>query len=317
MRLLSMIPFLGFCLTSSWAVADLFMPEGELDALERGWTPWVKLDNQRIESDPAACYVGETLWLVARAPDRSVIYNTRNQVNGQWSGWKSFGGRITGSPAVVCGVDTPHNWSRWDVYAQGGDQAIWHRWDSFDHTSNWENLEGYVAGSTGPAAVTNSLRRQDIFYQGAWDRQVWWRTFQVGGGWSQWRTIPGMKIQSDPAATWSASNRLELFGVSLDGRLKQNTNENGRWQSWTDLAGGVTSSPEVVSTGTGSMDLFIRGSNYELLHKHWTNGVWGQWENLGGYLTSGPGATTYVTSRIMVFVRGGDGNVYYRAWAPR
>jgi hypothetical protein len=125
-----------------------------------------------------------------------------------------------------------------------------------------------------------------------------------------------MKIQSEPAATWSASNRLEVFGVSLDGRLKQNTNENGTWRGWTDLSGGVTSSPEVVSTGTGSMDLFIRGPNYELLHKHWTNGVWGAWENLGGYLTSGPGATTYVTSRIMVFVRGGDGRVYYRAWAP-
>jgi hypothetical protein len=43
----------------------------------------------------------------------------------------------------------------------------------------------------------------------------------------------------------------------------------------------LTSSPAATSQSTGIIDVFVRGSDGALWHKHYESG-WSAWESLGG-----------------------------------
>lgn len=63
------------------------------------------------------------------------------------------------------------------------------------------------------------------------------------------------------------------------------------------------------------MDVFVRGSDYQLYHKFWDASIgWSNWEALGGILTSAPDVASCSVGHLDVFVRGTDNGIWNKYW---
>jgi len=111
--------------------------------------------------------------------------------------------------------------------------------------------------------------------------------------------------------------------------------DGSSWSDWYKYAGNAyvvsnnikafatTAAPVGVASGTrpavctqdaNSLDLFVKGTDGALWHRHYQSGFWGNWDSLGGYLTSSPAAVSSSSGVLDVFVRGGDGALYWKHW---
>jgi hypothetical protein len=81
---------------------------------------------------------------------------------------------------------------------------------------------------------------------------------------------------------------------------------------WSSLGGVLTSSPAASSWGAGTSDVFVRGTDNALWHRHFDGTTWGGWESLGGILTADPAAVSSAANLIDVFVRGTDNAIWHR-----
>jgi len=85
-------------------------------------------------------------------------------------------------------------------------------------------------------------------------------------------------------------------------------------QGWSSLGGVLTSTPAASSWGSGTADVFVRGADNALWHRHFDGTNWGAWESLGGIITSDPSAVSNAAGHIDVFARGGDSGIWHRAF---
>jgi hypothetical protein len=69
---------------------------------------------------------------------------------------------------------------------------------------------------------------------------------------------------------------------------------------------------DVVTRGSGWLDVFGRDGRNRLVHKWYANGGWSGWEDLGGTLTSDPAAVSWSRDRLDVFARGGDNQLVHK-----
>jgi len=213
--------------------------------------------------------------------------------------WLPRGGALSSGP-------DPSSWSagRLDVFGQGPDTALWHKWYE-NGWSGWESLGGGL--TSDPAAVSWEPGRIDVFARGQ-DNALWHMGYQ--GGWSGWESLGGGLSSGPDACSW-APGRLDVFVRGLDNALWHKWYEGG-WSDWESLGGGLSSDPAAVSWGPGRIDVFVRGLDNALWHK-WYEGGWSDWESLGGGLTSGPDVCSWGAGRLDVFVRGGD-NALWHIW---
>jgi hypothetical protein len=211
--------------------------------------------------------------------------------------WESLGGVLT-SGAGVC------SWApgRLDVFARGGDNALWHRWYE-NSWSGWESLGGVL--SSDPAAVSWGHGRIDVFAKGT-DNTLQHRWYD--GTWSGWESLGGALSSGPTVSSW-APGRLDVFARGADNTLHHKWYENN-WSGWESLGGGLSSDPAAVSWGHGRIDVFAKGGDNALWHK-WYDGNWSGWESLGGSLTSGPGVSSWASGRLDVFARGTDNGLYH------
>lgn len=92
------------------------------------------------------------------------------------------------------------------------------------------------------------------------------------------------------------------------------------WTAWQDLGGLVTSAPAAVSWGSGRIDVFVRGSNGEVLQRFKDGaGSWSNWatpgELRGLTLRSAPSCTSIEANTInCVALRDGYGGVTQFWW---
>lgn len=82
---------------------------------------------------------------------------------------------------------------------------------------------------------------------------------------------------------------------------------SGTTYSGYDAQGG----PEASSWGPGRLDVFVRGSRSQLLHKWYDNG-WSAYEDFGGVLTADPAAVSWSVGRVDLFGRGTDGALWHK-----
>jgi Trypsin len=82
------------------------------------------------------------------------------------------------------------------------------------------------------------------------------------------------------------------------------------------LGGDLASGPAVVHTGSGRLEVFIRGKhNNELVQRSWNGSSWSGWKNLGGDLASAPAVVHTGSGRLEVFIRGKHNNeLVQRSW---
>jgi hypothetical protein len=76
-----------------------------------------------------------------------------------WSGWENLGCCIASDPDVASWGST-----RLDVFGQGTDNALYHKWWDGTGWSGWENLGCCIA--SGPGAVSRGSGHIDVFGQG-------------------------------------------------------------------------------------------------------------------------------------------------------
>ena len=189
-----------------------------------------------------------------------------------------WGGYLTSAPTVASGGS-----NRLDVFALGGDSALWHKW--WDGTTwvhpprpdGWESLGGFL--TSAPTAASCGPNRLDVFALGG-DKALWHKWWD-GTAW--------------------------VHPPRPDG--------------WESLGGFLTSAPSVTSSGPNCLDVFALGGDNALWHKWWDGTTWVHpprpdgWESLGSppnvrlkndcNLASSRGAT------LAVFAIGTDDQIYY------
>ena len=267
------------------------------------------------------------------------IYH-RGRYGGIWRNWEPVGTPpvgTTGDPAIASWT-----YGRLDVFARGGDGAVWHAWRSGDDQPwSWQNLGGSMAGS--PAAASWGSDRVDVVVKDSGNVNFWhywWDHFPPWGNDYLGHPPPGIAPDSDAAMTSWGPNRLDIFVRGGDGAIWHKywngsawRPSQGDWQSDASSGLGPQSgvvffgSPAVSSWGAGRLDLFILGQQsftgaihvwhkwYEDAAQHWYPD--GGWEDrsapaigIGGNL----GVSDSTFNRVGVFVRGADGTVWKQFW---
>lgn len=173
-----------------------------------------------------------------------------------------------------------------------------------------------VIGS--PAVATWGLPELHAFARGSNSHLYWARKLVVGAtffGWSLWQDI-GSGIQSDAAAVSRASGELAV-AVRKDGAIRLLEYAAGTWGAWQSVGSpstGIASAPAIASWGPGSMSVFVRDGNDELMSRTRTSAGWGAWTKRGtGTFQGKPTAVSWGPGRIDVFVRGLDNALW---WIP-
>ncbi|MGA5895076.1 S8 family serine peptidase [Streptomyces venetus] len=200
--------------------------------------------------------------------------------------------------------------SRMEIFARGGDQAVWHKWQTAPNNgwSGWESLGGWIDMLT---YGRNADGRVEIFARGS-DQAVWhkWQT-SPGGGYSGWESLGGwidrLKV------TQNVDGRLEIFARGSDGAVWHNwqTAPSNGWSGWESL-GGWIDDLEVNQNNDGRLEIFARGGDQAVWHKWQTSpgGGWSGWESLGGWIDRLATARN-TDGRLEIFARGSDGAVWH------
>ncbi len=224
--------------------------------------------------------------------------------------WSKIGGQLASGtgPAVS-------SWSagRLDVFVEGTDGALWHKWWTGTSWSGWESLGGKLTSS--PAATSQGSGLIDIFARGT-DGALWYKDWN-GAAWSSWHSLGGqIPTGTAPAAYSSGAGHLDVFVEGTGGALYHKS-YTGTWSGWQSLGGSLTSSPAATSTSAGVIDVFARGTDGAIWQKTTTNGggSWSNWASLGGQLASSTGpAACSQGSHLGLFVEGTTGALYQKTW---
>jgi Concanavalin A-like lectin/glucanases superfamily len=249
-----------------------------------------------------------------------------------WSPWGDREDALSVAPAVSSRAA-----NRLDIFVRGENSHLWlQRWTGAEWTV-WEDLGGGEITSA-PAAVSWGQDRIDVFARAhrknLYHRHWWWpepfapTPAQQQDAWSQWEPLgsPDDKgLAGTPAAASWAVGRLDVIVRAADANLWQiRTADGGKsWSGWRPLGSpldqGTTSSPAAVSWGLNRLDVFVRGRDNAIWHKHWSddNG-WSNWDSIGSPndrgATSPPAVASWGVNRLDVFVRDQDGNLSHKRW---
>lgn len=237
-----------------------------------------------------------------RAADGSVEVTSWN--GSTWTGWTSIGGFTLSAPEAV-------SWGtgRLDVFAVGGDSALWHRgWTSSGGWMPWETLGGQL--STSPGAAAWGPGRVDVF-AGGLDGGLWTISW-TGSGWTGWMSLGGQLTARPDVATWAAG-RLDVFARGTDGALWHRAFGGGMWFGWERIGGALGSGPGAVSWGAGRLDVFAAGTDGALWLISWS-GSWTGWSRIGGVLGSAPDAASRAPGLLDVVASGADRAPYLISW---
>jgi sialidase-1 len=85
---------------------------------------------------------------------------------------------------------------------------------------------------------------------------------------------------------------------------------------WNSLGGDSIGEPAIVSWASDRLDVVVRDTHNNVLHK-WREGRdWkpsgSGWESLGGDIADGPSAVTWDCGRLDLFARGTDNSVLHK-----
>jgi hypothetical protein len=221
-----------------------------------------------------------------------------------WGNWEWLGGVITSPPQAV-------SWgpNRLDIFANGTDSALWHRWWNGSSWGGWESLGGVL--TSPPSPVAWGPNRLDIFALGT-DSALyhrWWN----GSSWGGWQSLGGVLTSPPVAVSW-AENRLDVFALGEDHAVWHRWWNGSSWGGWESLGGVLTSAPSAVAWGPNRLDIFALGEDHALWHRWWNGSAWGGWESLGGVLTSPPSVVAWNENRLDVFALGQDHALWHRWW---
>ena len=149
-----------------------------------------------------------------------------------WSTWHSLGGQLAAGtgPAVA-------SWSagRLDVFVEGTNGALYHKWYSGGAWSSWQNLGGKLTASpaaTFDMSVLSPANSIWVFVRGT-DGAVWQKVWN--GTASAWSNGPSRRASRPQHRTSREPNPRTLV-QGTDHQL-WHRNHGGSWSSWATLGG--------------------------------------------------------------------------------
>jgi len=190
-----------------------------------------------LTSGPAAITIGSEFagtWAFVRGRDNGVWYRQFSDGLGEWSSWRSAGGRALGAPATTCVGDVT---AMPIVYVRGTDNALWRRAPN----GTWRRLGGILSSDPAalPAVGGGCPSREDVFVVGA-RMDIWEYTD------GSFRRATGLTTLA-PAAVELANGEVDLFarGTSADRALWMNRRPSPGvpWLGWRRVGGILTSAP--------------------------------------------------------------------------
>ena len=225
---------------------------------------------------------------------------------------------LSSAPAVVAFVAGS---SRYDVFARGPDNALWHKW--WDTTwSEWESLGGIL--TSGPAVTSALDGRADVFVRGA-DGAVWHLPYTAGGRGS-WNSLGGFVAHGTaPGCGVPETGSVDVFVVGPDGGLWQSSGSVGgqdpdSWDPWLKVARtaplpaqGIASGPVGGGIGDRRLRHLRPGRQRRQCGMFIYDGTaWSGWASLGGPVASGPSAATVGRQPSRCSSRRADGTIWTR-----
>ena len=219
--------------------------------------------------------------------------------------------------------------------------TLFHKLQTTAGGSTWSpysSLSGDVAPDTDSAIAMNSDGRLQVFIVGA-NNQVYYKTQTAAGSstWTGWTSLGGgIKADTSPAVARNSDGRLQVFVVGTNNQLYYKTQTaagSSTWSSaWTSLGGGLRANtdPIVIANNDGRLQVFVVGTNNQLLYKTQSSpnsNTWSPaWTSLGGGIKAdtSPAVARNSDGRLQVFVVGTNNQLQYRAqtaagsstWSP-
>ncbi|WP_369227193.1 glycoside hydrolase family 27 protein [Streptomyces sp. R39] len=206
----------------------------------------------RILGQPAAyASAGGRVDVFVRGAD-SRAYR-RVHADGRWGRWQPLGGELTDAPSVAF-TDPTH----WTLFARGADGTVVQRGPD----SGWSSLG--TPGDRGvqgrPSAVVDDQGRVHVAVRTAAD-DVWTRTRDTSGQWSEWTSLGGTVSGSPTLVT--AGDTVLLYARAADYTLWQQRYADGAWQGWSKRQEFPSAAFEgalgAVAGPDGAVDAVFRG----------------------------------------------------------
>jgi plastocyanin len=85
------------------------------------------------------------------------------------------------------------------------------------------------------------------------------------------------------------------------------------WSSWSSLSGTSLSNPAICSSGAGTVQLFVRGSDDGVYHKSFSGGTWSSSWDIPNGLTSDQPACAVLNGVLYLVVRGTNNVTWYNS----
>jgi F5/8 type C domain len=207
--------------------------------------------------------------------------------------------------------------------------TLFHKLQTTAGGSTWSpysSLSGDVAPDTDSAIAMNSDGRLQVLIVGA-NNQVYYKTQTAAGSstWTGWTSLGGgIKADTSPAVARNSDGRLQVFVVGTNNQLYYKTQTaagSSTWSSaWTSLGGGLRANtdPIVIANNDGRLQVFVVGTNNQLLYKTQSSpnsNTWSPaWTSLGGGIKAdtSPAVARNNDGRLQAFVVGANNQLLYK-----
>jgi hypothetical protein len=230
-----------------------------------------------------------------------------------WYGWESLNGVLTDGTGIAA---TSWGNNRIDLFVNGTDGAIWHKWWDGRAWRGWESLGGCSPAT--PTAVSTDPGRVDVFVVGCGaSTPPLYRKSWDGSRWSDWQSEGGAYL-AGLAATTFHNGRWDVFTISPQNRLNHVWFDGQRHTEELYLKNDSISALAAASWGPGHIDVFAINRGI-MQRRTWDNSTgWSQqWETVDEIANRGIGAVSWGPGRIDTFERGNntdvnDGTVWHK-----
>jgi hypothetical protein len=205
------------------------------------------------------------------------------------------------------------------VFAPGGDKAMWEDIWNGTSWSGWRTLSGTFTSAAAASQLSSSTSL--VFARGN-DSAIWYTSAKTDGTASTWTSLGGVLLGA-PAAVNANDGNTYVFARGTDSKLYYRRYNGSTWTAWAAISGGqlLGSDASAASMAKGWVHVFSLAQNGSLQYTWLQPGKSWQWANLGGSYVNPPAATSSGANQLDLFIRGAtDNKIYYRKyygiWAP-
>ncbi len=206
--------------------------------------------------------------IVARGTGNQVLHWSWDASDPKWYFDEALGSPegkgIVGDPAIS-------SWgkNRLDLFAQGSNGHLWHRWRNSTGWGNWEQLPGATLVG-GPSAVSWGPGRMDVVARGSGDKLLHWSWDESESIWYFDESLGG-GVSADPAISSRGVGKLDIFARDEDYHLMHRSYDAayGGWSATESLGGEfLTGGAAAVSWGGDRVDVVARANDDSVYHMY-------------------------------------------------